>query len=87
MEREVQLREAYVKHTVNKNDIALMQDGKGWWLKVGKDWHCIINSAGVCPDKSRLLSSQDDYAANKARFYKPLVDILKEVPIVSSRSS
>ena len=73
-----------MKHNVKPDDIALMQAHKGWWLKVGEDWWCIINSVGV-DDNVRCGVSQDKYAATKAAFYKPLVDILKEIPIESDR--
>ena len=68
-----------MKHNVKPDDIAIMQTQKGWWLKVGEDWYCIINTVGV-PD-NKPCGSQDKHAATKANFYKPLVDILKEIPI------
>lgn len=77
-----------MKNTVYQDDIALMQDGKGWWLKVGEDWYCIINVMGKQESvPGPLPNSQDVFAAKKAKFYKPLFDILKEVPIGTSRGS
>lgn len=76
-----------VKHNVKPDDIALMQAHKGWWLKVGEDWYCLYDVIGREPTGKKLNSSQDKYAATKANFYKPLVDILKEIPIDISSSS
>ena len=74
-----------MKHEVKPHDIALMQAHKGWWLKVGEDWYCIYDVIGKEATREKLNFSQDKYAATKADFYKPLVDILKEIPIESDR--
>lgn len=68
-----------VKHEVKDSDIALMQTHKGWWLKVGNSWWCIINTEGEVINT--MCGDNNNYATTGAKFYKPLSDILKEVPL------